>query len=54
MEEGKPLDWDWDELIGLKLNAKLRSVPARKDKNDPSREYGPKNEIGRFLVDNEG
>jgi hypothetical protein len=55
IEEGKPLDWDWDELIGLSLRARLRSVPARKDKNDPTREYGPKNEISRFLTeDSEG
>lgn len=55
IDEGKPMDWDWDELLGAKLNAKLRSVGARKDKNDPSKEYGPKNEISRFLVkDDEG
>jgi hypothetical protein len=55
IEEGKPLEWDWDELIGLSLRARLRSVPARKDKNDPTREYGPKNEISRFLTeDSEG
>jgi len=53
MEEGKPLDWEWDELIGLKLKAKLRPVGTRKDKKDPTKEYGPKNEISRFLVDNE-
>jgi hypothetical protein len=53
IKEGESLEWDWDELIGLSLNAKLRSVPARKDKNDPTKEYGPKNEISRFLVDNE-
>lgn len=45
------LEWDWDELIGTKVKVKLRSVPARKDKNDPSREYPPKNEIQRFLVE---
>lgn len=44
------LDWDWDDLLGKKVMAKLRSVGARKDKNDPSKEYGPKNEIVRFLV----
>lgn len=50
-EEGKPLDWEWDELIGMKLHVKLRSVPARKDKNDKTREYPPKNEIQRFIID---
>lgn len=55
IEEGKPLEWDWDELIGLSLRARLRSVPARKDPRDPTREYGPKNEISRFLTeDSEG
>jgi hypothetical protein len=50
-EEGaEPLEWDWDELIGQKLRARLRSVGARKDKNDPTREYPPKNEISRFLL----
>lgn len=47
------LDWEWDELIGVKVKARLKSVPARKDKNDPTREYPAKNEIGRFLVDGE-
>jgi hypothetical protein len=50
IEEGKPMEWDWDELIGAKLQARLRSVPPRKDKNDPSREYPAKNEISRFIV----
>lgn len=55
IDEGQPMKWDWDELLGQKLHAKLRSVGARKDKNDPSKEYGPKNEISRFLVeDSEG
>jgi hypothetical protein len=48
--ENQPLEWDWDELIGTQVRAKLRSVPARKDKNDPTREYPPKNEISRWLV----
>jgi hypothetical protein len=55
IDEDKPMDWDWDQILGLRLNVKLRSVGARKDKNDPTREYPPKNEISRFLVeDSEG
>ena len=51
-EEGaEDLEWDWDELIGQTVKAKVRSVGARRDKNDPSKEYPPKNEISRFLVD---
>lgn len=52
-DNAEELEWEWDDLMGRKLRAKLRSVGARKDKNDPSKEYGPKNEISRFLTDSE-
>lgn len=50
-EGADEMDWEWDELLGLKVRVKLRSVPARKDKNDPTREYPAKNEIAKWLVD---
>jgi hypothetical protein len=51
-EEGaEDLEWDWDELLGQKLRAKIRSVGARRDKDDPSKEYGPRNVIQKYLYD---
>lgn len=46
----KPLDWEWDELVGQKVQVVLKSVPARKDRNDPSIEYSAKNEIKRWII----
>lgn len=48
--ENQPLEWEWDELVGSKVRVLLRSVPARKDKNDPTIEYSAKNEIKRWIV----
>lgn len=51
-EEGaEDLEWDWDDLLGRKLRAKIRSVGASRDKNDPSKEYPPKNVIQKYLYD---
>ena len=44
------VDFEWDDLLGQKLMAKVRSVGAQRDKSDPSKEYPPKNTIVRFLV----
>ena len=51
----KELTWDWDELLGQKVLVKLRSVPARKNHKDPTQEFSAKNEISRWIVqdDNE-
>lgn len=49
-ENAEEMDFEWEELIGRKLMAKVRSVPAQRDKQDPSKEYPPKNQITRFLV----
>lgn len=46
------VDFEWDDLLGQKLMAKIRSVPKQRDKNDPSKEYPAKNAIVRFLVPN--
>lgn len=50
-ESAEDLEWDWDDLLGRKLKARLRSVPKTPDKNDPSRHYPAKNAITRFLID---
>jgi hypothetical protein len=49
-DSAEPLKWEWDDLIGKKLMAKVRSVGRQTDKNDPSKHYEPKNSIVRFLV----
>jgi hypothetical protein len=49
-DSAEPLKWEWDDLIGKKVMAKIRSVPKSRDKNDKSKEYPPKNSIVRFLV----
>ena len=48
--ESGELTWDWDELIGTKVRAKLRSVPPRKDPKDPTREFSARNEISKWIV----
>lgn len=52
-EDAEDLEWDWDELIGTKVLVKLKSVGARKDKNDSTKEYPARNEISRWLIVNE-
>jgi hypothetical protein len=49
-DSAEPLKWEWDDLIGKKLLAKVRAVGKQRDKNDPAKEYPPKNSIVRFLV----
>lgn len=49
-EGAEELEFEWDELLGKKLMAKIRSVPEQPDKNDPSKRYPPKNAIVRYLV----
>lgn len=49
-EDADEMDFEWDELLGQKLMAKVRSVGKQRDKNDPSKEYAPKNTITRFLI----
>jgi hypothetical protein len=48
--DDKEVDFEWDDFIGKKLLAKVRSVGEQPDKNDPSKRYPPKNAIVRFLV----
>lgn len=48
--DAKPLSFEWDELLGQKLMAKIRSVGKSRDRNDHSIEYPPKNVIVRFLI----
>ena len=50
-DNAEEMDFEWEELIGRKLKARIRSVPATRDKNDPSKEYPPKNQVTRFIVD---
>jgi hypothetical protein len=50
VEDG-PLSFEWDELLGQKLRAKIRSVGPQRDKNDSSIEYPAKNVITRYLVE---
>lgn len=45
-----PLKFDWDELLGKKALANLRSVPKRPKDNAPGEFWRAKNEINRFLV----
>jgi len=52
-EGAEELEFEWDDLLGQKLRAKIRSVGKQRDKNDPSKEYPPKNTIVRFLVPNQ-
>lgn len=52
VEDGK-MAFEWDELIGLKLQASVKSTPKRQDKTT-GQEYGARNEIRRFLVPTEG
>lgn len=47
-----PMKFDWEELIGLKLQANLKSTPARKD-NKTGKDYSARNEIRRFIVPDE-
>lgn len=49
-EDAEELEFEWDALIGRKVLAKVRSVGKQRDRNDPSKEYPPKNTITRFLV----
>lgn len=44
------IDFEWDELLGKKLMARISSVPKQRDKNDPSKEYPAKNRIVRYIV----
>lgn len=44
------LEFEWDDLLGRRLSARVRSVPAQKDRNDSSKEYPAKNTIGRYLI----
>lgn len=52
-DDAEDVDFEWDDLLGQKLMAKIRSVGKQRDKNDPSKEYPPKNQIVRFLVPRE-
>jgi len=49
-EGAEALNFEWDDLVGKKLMAKVRSVPKSRNKDDKSIEYPPKNSIVRFLV----
>ena len=50
-EGAEDLEWDWDDLLGQKLRARVRAVGPRRDPNDNSKEYPPKNVIQKFLYD---
>lgn len=52
IDEEKPMQWEWDELIGAKVQAVLKSVPARKD-TKTGQEYSARNEVRRFIVSDE-
>lgn len=52
-DNAEDVDFEWDDLLGKKLLAKIRSVPKQRDKNDPAKEYPAKNAIVRFLVPGE-
>lgn len=49
-DDAGDLEFEWDDLLGKKLMAKIRSVPKTRDKNDPSKEYPAKNAIVRYLI----
>lgn len=52
-----PLKFDWDELLGKKVIAHLRSVPKKPKEDSPGEWWSAKNEITRFIVpkrDDEG
>ena len=48
-DSAEPLEWEWEDLLGKRLRARIRSVPAQKDKNDPTKEYPAKNAVVRYL-----
>lgn len=49
--DGK-MAFEWDELIGLKLQASVKSTPKRTD-SKTGEEYSARNEIRRFIVQDE-
>lgn len=49
-EGAEPLKFAWDELLGQRLMANIRSVGKQRDRDDPTKEYLPKNNIVRFIV----
>ena len=51
-EDGE-LEWDWEELIGLKIRARLRSVPSRPKQGSPGEFWPAKNEISRFIAEDD-
>jgi hypothetical protein len=49
-ENAEPLKFEWDELLGMKLMANVRSVGERRDKNDPSKTYQARNSISQYII----
>lgn len=50
--EDDDLDFEWDDLLGNVVFAKVRIVPKKKDKKTGN-EYEAKNAISKYLIDGE-
>jgi hypothetical protein len=48
--EDDDIELEFDDFIGEQLEAKVKITPARKDPNDPSKEYAARNAIASFVI----